>query len=822
MAEQVEDGATINRKQIPGYQATPVASPASWVAQNALFFVIIGLGAGWLWYSQGPMALVQASLVIVGLGLVIFVHELGHFLAAKSCDVYVKTFSIGFGPALPGCSFRRGETLYMVGALPLGGYVQMAGENTEEEDDSPRSFKRKSVFQRMAIISAGVVMNVLFGLICFLIVFRTTGLRQIDPTVWLVASGGPAWKAGMKSGTTVTSISGKAVHSFDDLRIEVALSRQGVPLEFVGNLPDGTQQILTIAPERGPFQKNPVIGIAKTQGGTLNLIPPLPQDSVLKSPCLPGSAASLARVIPWGDGPLPSAWGEEKAENPLPSDNPLKLATALGEALVNNAGKKLVYRLDSANVIDWPADGFMFGDQVLAMSDPAKAGDPFSLTPVRDFFDWRTRLQQLAGQSIVMEVSRGKTDTGLPAVANGPGVQVRRLLIPAGFRKALPGQLTMGLVAEVRDGSAASQLGVVAGDKLTRLELLTAAGKVVADLDLNSGTVDPLALAFRLREKAILAGPGAMVRTSLNRGHKHQESKPLEAPLLLAWDFSWFASEESAINRDSPLSIPELGLAYRVETIVSKADAGSSLMVGDRIEKMSLKNPKGKPDAGETKARWVELGAGAAVDPKGGQVLESRFNQGAWLDVHIQDQQAIADAESGISLKVNRAGENLELDLPLVIDPRRPLVERGLLFEDDSHQERAETLPQALSLGWHQTVRWMQTIYMNIARIFTRDISTDSLGGPIEIAAQAFSAAQDPLLLVLFLGIISINLAVVNFLPIPLLDGGHMVFLAYEAIARRPPPAWVSAAANYAGLAFILSLFAFVIYNDLKRRVFGQ
>ena len=77
-------------------------------------------------------------------------------------------------------------------------------------------------------------------------------------------------------------------------------------------------------------------------------------------------------------------------------------------------------------------------------------------------------------------------------------------------------------------------------------------------------------------------------------------------------------------------------------------------------------------------------------------------------------------------------------------------------------------------------------------------------------------------LLVLFLGIISINLAVVNFLPIPLLDGGHMVFLAYEAIARRPPPAWVSAAANYAGLAFILSLFAFVIYNDLKRRVFGQ
>ena len=87
----------------------------------------------------------------------------------------------------------------------------------------------------------------------------------------------------------------------------------------------------------------------------------------------------------------------------------------------------------------------------------------------------------------------------------------------------------------------------------------------------------------------------------------------------------------------------------------------------------------------------------------------------------------------------------------------------------------------------------------------------------IEIAAQAFSAAEQPVELVLFLGMISINLAVVNFLPIPILDGGHMVFLIYEAITRRPPPAWVSAAAGYLGLAIILSLFALVFYNDINR-----
>ena len=287
--------------------------------------------------KQGPMALVQAALVIAGLGLVIFVHELGHFLAAKGCDVYVKTFSIGFGPALPGCSFRWGETLYMVGALPLGGYVQMVGEGTEEEDDNPRSFKKKTVLQRMLIISAGVIMNILFGLFCFLLVFRTQGLRQVDPTVWLVASGGPAWKAGMRSGATVESINGKPIASFDDLRMEVALSRGGVPLDFRVKQSDGSNETLSIAPVRGPHQKNPVIGIAKTPGGLLDLISPPPRGEV-EGPYYPGSAAAVSRALPWPADKYPSAWGETIADKLLPSKERLALAEELSKALLSAPG----------------------------------------------------------------------------------------------------------------------------------------------------------------------------------------------------------------------------------------------------------------------------------------------------------------------------------------------------------------------------------------------------------------------------------------------------------------------------------------------------
>jgi len=726
----------------------------------------------------------------------------------------------------------------MVGALPLGGYVQMVGEGSEEEEENPRSFKKKTVFQRMLIISAGVVMNILFGLLCFLLVFRTQGLRQVDPTVWQVGSGGPAWKAGMRSGATVQTIGGKHVASFDDLRMEVALSRSGVPVDFKLRQPDGTEETLSIAPERGAYQKNPVIGIAKNIGGTLELIPKQPTGE-LTGPYYPGSPASLIRLLPWPQGQLPTSWGETIADKSLEGMTPAQVAEELAKGMVQSSGKALRVRMNpkEGGELEWPARGVTFNDRVVAMSDPANLSDPFQVSPVRDYTEWRNRLQALAGKPIVLELERKPEPEKGQKQAEGPAKRWLALVPPA-FRRVLPARLTMGLVAALRNGSSAAQMGVLEGDKLTRLEVLTADDKPAAILDLVSGAVDPLSLPHQLRQKVAAAGKGAKVRVSLNREHKHQESKPLEAPLVLAWDERWSTSEESALYQDSPTSIPELGIAYRVDTVVAMAPEKSPLKAGDRIERVALvPNPKlaemkaKEPKEGEKSAaapavppapKWVDLATRIRGAGKPTAGIEPRLDQGAWLDDQIQDQRAGVEARSELKLKIRRAGEDMEVTIQPGLDTDRPLVERGFFFQDDWHVEKAESLPQALTMGWHQTRRWVQTIYMNIARIFTRDISTDSLGGPIEIAAQAFSAAQDPLLLVLFLGIISINLAVVNFLPIPLLDGGHMVFLLYEAVARRAPPPWVSAVANYAGLALILSLFAFVIYNDLKRRVFGQ
>src|SRR5206468_4571484 len=124
------------------------------------------------------------------------IHELGHFLAAKWCDVHVETFSIGFGPPLPGCHFTRGETTYMIALIPLGGYVKMVGEGSEsdENEDDPRSFKNKTVGQRMLIISAGVIMNIILAAVCIVGVYTTSGVERQSGVIGVVEYGSASWQ----------------------------------------------------------------------------------------------------------------------------------------------------------------------------------------------------------------------------------------------------------------------------------------------------------------------------------------------------------------------------------------------------------------------------------------------------------------------------------------------------------------------------------------------------------------------------------------------------------------------------------------------------
>ncbi len=134
--------------------------------------------------------------MLIGIGLVIFFHELGHFAVAKWCDVFVERFSIGFGPIL--WSRKYGETEYALSAIPFGGYVKMLGQDdmdpsqltSEEIARDPRSYSAKSVGQRMAIISAGVSMNVITAVMFYAIAFGH-GIEMPPPVIGSLQPGMP-------------------------------------------------------------------------------------------------------------------------------------------------------------------------------------------------------------------------------------------------------------------------------------------------------------------------------------------------------------------------------------------------------------------------------------------------------------------------------------------------------------------------------------------------------------------------------------------------------------------------------------------------------
>lgn len=182
---------------------------------NALGFNLVG-------YLQTPLTWL---VIIVGVGFLIFIHELGHFLVAKYEKVKVETFALGFGYGI----FKRqwGETEYRINILPLGGYVKMKGELPGEEiKGDPDEFTSKKPQQRARILVAGVAMNALFGLVAAIVAFQL-GVRFMEPTIGWVETGGPAWRAGIRAGDRILEVDGRQVDRFRELFNAVAFSSSG-------------------------------------------------------------------------------------------------------------------------------------------------------------------------------------------------------------------------------------------------------------------------------------------------------------------------------------------------------------------------------------------------------------------------------------------------------------------------------------------------------------------------------------------------------------------------------------------------------------------
>lgn len=199
------------------------------------------------------------------LGLLIFIHELGHFLAAKLFGIRVERFSIGYPPRMIGK--KIGDTDYCISWIPFGGYVKLAGMIDEsmdtdflEREPQPWEFRSKPVWQRSIVIAAGPAMNVLLAILVFSGIFFSTGVPEpVGPVVGEVVAESPAQAAGLQPGDRIVRIDGQPVETWDDLTA-IIHAHPDVPLQIEW-VRDGRQMSAEITPVLDKARGIGLIGI---------------------------------------------------------------------------------------------------------------------------------------------------------------------------------------------------------------------------------------------------------------------------------------------------------------------------------------------------------------------------------------------------------------------------------------------------------------------------------------------------------------------------------------------------------------------------------
>jgi regulator of sigma E protease len=682
-------------------------------------------------------------------------------------------------------------------------------------------------------------MNMIFAAIVFVTVYLTVGERRPTAVIAQGDAGSPAWQKGVRPGWKIIELDGKRTSYFDDVQRKVALSGRGRSVAFrftaLPGAPEAPDEAIDLLPLKDANNSAPVVGLIAAQ--RLKLRP----ESSKKNHSLPVayfSAAASARSFDLEAGDVPVACTDPDAEKvtPLTKDKDpwqevcarLRKADADADFVVTVRGKDGKEREAKAGL------GFDFGDSILATTDPATPDRPFHLKPLAqdasheetqlaDPLDFRRRLLDLMGKPAVVQVKRDKTSS-----ESG----FAQILVPPAYHATFGMRMKMGEVAAVREGSPAVAAAdedkrIKPGDRILFFKKVPQDdGKqreeVAVKLSYDGGPWEPLA--------ASVLDPVRLPDELYNHVHKDPKRDPSKWKVQLTverqkghnvepfdlepmkWDDSWKPGDDGPMAPASPLSIPQLGLAYRIDSMVvadppADSPAGKAgIKAGDEIRSIRVRFGGKTPDVRDAEwSNWEEM----RNKVKGGDV----YDQWAfYFDVVQRSDFQV------IQVDVYRANKPFASpELKAEPDTTWPMLERGIYLTGDSRRQKASGLIEAVGMGLDKTWRTTQDIYSALSSLATGRIDRKGMGGPVAIAGGAFAAAQDVSLFLLLLGVISINLAVVNFLPIPILDGGHMVFLIYEGVRGKPPPEGVRVIATYVGLILILALMIFVFYNDLER-----
>lgn len=189
---------------------------------------------------------------ILMLGIIVFIHELGHFFWAKKSGVYCYEFSLGFGPKLFSFKRKNDETLYCLRLIPIGGYVAMAGEEIDDDKSVPKDKKmyNKPWYKKLMITLAGVINNFILGFVVLFLIALIYGSYTTKPVVGAVQKDSPCYNAGFKKNDKIISINGKKTRTWDDVTLSLTLADHAKKQEFLVETSKGNVKVLKVKPKK--------------------------------------------------------------------------------------------------------------------------------------------------------------------------------------------------------------------------------------------------------------------------------------------------------------------------------------------------------------------------------------------------------------------------------------------------------------------------------------------------------------------------------------------------------------------------------------------
>ena len=710
------------------------------------------------------------ALIVIGFGLLIAIHEFGHFIAARWAGIRVESFAVGMGPTV--LAYRRGlgvrfgstapdiktrygaepekiptaelhadgvgETEYSLRLLPIGGFVRMKGQEDMDPtstSDAIDGYGSKPVWKRMIVVSAGVILNLITAVILFVVAFMI-GVKFEAPIIGAVRPGSPAATArnldgapnGLLPGDQIDSINGDPMTTFADIQIGAAMShpdhesilqvtRPGVatPLRFeVAPIKDATSGLRSfgVAPARS--------GILADQKDVAPMIENMLDKSGLRAAGVkPGSTLTAINGVAIAN------------------------AEALDLAFKNSNGKSVVttWSLTSHSEIN---------DTTSSNTSPAKE----ALTVVSAPMSPEPKFEDLFPSD---SKSIGEYDLGL--IGFSPLARIDYV------QKTSPNQgiLQAGdIVLAIEDRS-----GPRLGEFRSLIE--TYANRAVQLKILRAGEIRSInARADRQGHLDVLVGPAWNLLVSAR-----VIDRVLENPL----------DSKSTQTVATPIASLEL---RPLTKIIS-------------INDITLTDWASMRDA-----LWV--------------TTATAFGKNAPATLNISFQNILANSPVKSAVITLSAAEindiqNLGWSSPLPSE----------LFEPQMITRSAHGNPVlAATMGFTETKKLAVLTWLTLDRLARGTVGVEQLRGPVGIVQVGTRVADRGMTyLLFFLAMISVNLAVLNFLPLPIVDGGLFLFLLYEGCFRRPPSLRFQNAATLVGLAFLGSLFVVTFYNDVVRLFTG-